>query len=195
MGDHLATIDMGRKDGGCCSPFRRGGKLDLYLTQCRPDEGLPLYQVASWSIQSFGHNTWAKKWEGAPVLPLFWGGSCIPIWQDIAWAPYEVASWSIQPFGHKRRGPEIGDFWGPSSLPFFWEGARSPSNTVSSYTEAYLSTKWHLNPSSHLATMDISWNRRAVPLFGRPGSPSNTMLTDMGRQLWGMYPLGGCVPI
>ena len=25
MGDRLATIDMGQKDGGCCAPF--GGKL------------------------------------------------------------------------------------------------------------------------------------------------------------------------
>jgi len=39
----------------------------------------------------------------------------------------------------------------------------SPSNTVA-WAEAYLDTKWHLNPSSHLSTM------------------------DMGRKL------GGCVP-
>jgi len=50
MGDHLATIDMGRKVewGGCCAPFqgqyqpRRAG---LHQTQCCLCHGLPLYQV------------------------------------------------------------------------------------------------------------------------------------------------------
>ena len=38
-----------------CAPFR--GDLDPHLTQCRLSLGLPPYQVASWSIQPFGHNT------------------------------------------------------------------------------------------------------------------------------------------
>jgi len=37
MGDHLATIDMGRK----------GVELDPYLTQCGLGRGRPPYQVAS----------------------------------------------------------------------------------------------------------------------------------------------------
>jgi len=45
MGDRLATIDMGRKVGGCSVPFRGG--VGPHLTQGR---GLPSYQVASWSI-------------------------------------------------------------------------------------------------------------------------------------------------
>jgi len=32
MGDHLATVDMGRKLGGCCAPFR--GELGPHLSQC-----------------------------------------------------------------------------------------------------------------------------------------------------------------
>jgi len=44
--------------------------------------------------------------------------------------------------------------------------AGSPSNTKSPWAEAYLHTKWHLNPSSHLAT------------------------TGMGRKLGGCAPLG-----
>jgi len=40
MGDRLATTDMGRKLG----------------PQCGLGRGLPLYEVASWSIQPFGHN-------------------------------------------------------------------------------------------------------------------------------------------
>ena len=32
-------------------------ELGPHLTQCRLGRGLPPYQVASWSIQPFGHNT------------------------------------------------------------------------------------------------------------------------------------------
>ena len=42
---------MGRKLGGC-APF--GGELGPHLTQCRLGQGLPPYQVGSWSIQPFG---------------------------------------------------------------------------------------------------------------------------------------------
>ena len=38
---------------GLC-PFY--GELGPHLTQCRLGRSLPLYQVASWSIQPFGHN-------------------------------------------------------------------------------------------------------------------------------------------
>jgi len=31
VGDRLATVDMGRKLGGCCAPFR-GGQLGPHLT-------------------------------------------------------------------------------------------------------------------------------------------------------------------
>ena len=49
------------------------GELGLYLTQCCLGRGLPPYQVASWSIQPFGHNTWADNWEGL-LCPHVWGG-------------------------------------------------------------------------------------------------------------------------
>ena len=52
---HLATIDMGRKVGSCCAPSV--GWLGPHLTQCPLGRCLPRYQVASWSIQPFGHNT------------------------------------------------------------------------------------------------------------------------------------------
>jgi len=43
---------------GCCAPFCGGGReLSPQLTQCGLGRGLPQYQVASWSIQQFGHNT------------------------------------------------------------------------------------------------------------------------------------------
>ena len=46
----------GPKSGGLLCPFP-WGELGCYLTQCGLGQGLPPYQVASWSIQSFGHNT------------------------------------------------------------------------------------------------------------------------------------------
>ena len=47
MGDRLATIDMGRKWGRAAV---------VAGSPCGLSQGLPLYQVASWSIQPFGHN-------------------------------------------------------------------------------------------------------------------------------------------
>ena len=56
--------------------------------------------------------------------------------------------------------------------PSFWRGELGPHLTESRLGEAYLHIKWHLNPSSCLATTDMG----AVPLFwGADGSPSNTM--------------------
>ena len=56
MGDRLATVDTGRKVGRLLCPFR-GEELGPHLTQCGLRRGLSPYQVASWSIQPFGHNT------------------------------------------------------------------------------------------------------------------------------------------
>ena len=44
-----------------------------------------------------------------------------------------------------------------------FRGAWFPSNTVAR-TEAYLHTKWHLDPSSRLATTDMGQKFGAVPL-------------------------------
>jgi len=44
IGDHLATIDMGRKEGSCAL-FRE--ELNPHPIQCGRDRGLPLYQVLS----------------------------------------------------------------------------------------------------------------------------------------------------
>ena len=68
MGDGLVIIDMGRKLGAV--PLFGGGELSPHLTQCRLCRGLPSYQVASWSIQPFGHKKYGPK-IGGPV-PL-WG--------------------------------------------------------------------------------------------------------------------------
>ena len=77
--------------------------------------GLPLYKVASWSIQPLGHNRHGMNIEGA--LPPFLGGELGPhlaqCCLDQGPPPRHVPSWSIQPFGHNRQGPKIG-----GSTPF-----------------------------------------------------------------------------
>jgi len=55
MGDHLATVDIAQKVGAAV--FFHGDELGPHLTHCCLGQGLPLYQVASSSIQLFGHNT------------------------------------------------------------------------------------------------------------------------------------------
>jgi len=61
MGDRsVATIDMGRKEGGLLSPYR-GRKLGPRLTPCGLGRGLLPYQVASSFIQPFDHNRHGPK--------------------------------------------------------------------------------------------------------------------------------------
>jgi len=61
VGDRLATIDMGQKQGGCCDPF--WGQLGPHLTYCRLGQrstSIPsgiLIHPAVWPQQ-----TWAKNW-------------------------------------------------------------------------------------------------------------------------------------
>jgi len=84
MGDRLATVDMGRKLGAV--PF---GELGPHVTQCGLGRGLPSYQVASWSIQPFGHNRYGPKigdcapfgrGAGSPSNTMWWGprSTCVP---------------------------------------------------------------------------------------------------------------------
>ena len=113
MGDHLATVDMGRKLGAV--PLL--GELGPHLTQCGLGQGLHPYQVTSWSIQPFGHNRHGPKSGGVPLLG---GGELGPhLTQCRLSPPYQVASWSIQLFGHNRHGPKIRgvhSFWGRGEL-------------------------------------------------------------------------------
>ena len=55
---------------------------------------------------------------------------------------------------------------GGGLAPFWGRGAGSPSNTVA-WAEAYLHTKWHLDPSSHLSTTDMGRKLGALSLWGR----------------------------
>jgi len=69
-------------------------------------------------------------------------------------------------------------------VPLYGRGAESPSNTTSRRphvgrglaTEAYLRTKWHLDPCSRLATIDVGQKLGAPPLWVKgAGSPCSIM--------------------
>jgi len=70
---HLATTDMGGKLGGYCG--LSWGGAGSHQTQCGLGRGLPPYQMASWSIQPFGHNGYGTKTEGCAPF----GGIWVPI--------------------------------------------------------------------------------------------------------------------
>jgi len=56
--------------------------------------------------------------------------------------------------------------WG-AAVPPFWGGGQGPYHNVA-WAEAYLPTKWHLDPSSCLATTGMGRKLgEAVPLWGR----------------------------
>jgi len=76
---------------------------------------------------------------------------------------------------------DMGRRWwrGAGAVPLWWRGeAGSASNTVVR-AEAYHRTKWHLDPCSHLATIDMDrkWGLCPFSWGGGAGSPSNTMST------------------
>jgi len=109
-----------------CGPFWGRGELGPHVAKCGFGRGLPSYQVASWSIQQFGHDIHGPKNGGlcpfgegelGPHLTQCGQGRGIP--------PYQVTSWSIQPFGHNRYGPKNGGL-----CPFGGGRAESPSNTT-----------------------------------------------------------------
>jgi len=69
--------------------------------------------------------------------------------------------------------------WG-AAVALFCGGSWVPSNTMSPGSRPGLHAKWHLDPSSRLATTDRKLG--AVPLWGRgAGSPST--VTEFGQGL------------
>jgi len=79
--------------------------------------------------------------------------------------PYQLASCSIQPFGQNRHGPKSA---GRRLCPFGGRGAGSTFNTMSPGPGTWCGhTKWHLDPSSRLATTVTVQKLGAMPLLGR----------------------------
>jgi len=70
-----------------------------------------------------------------------------------------VASGSIQPFGHNRHEPKIG---GCAPLQ---EGELGPYLTQCGQGRGYLHAKFHLDPCSRLATIDMDRKLGALPPF------------------------------
>ena len=74
MGDRLTTIDTSP------TPFF-WGELGPHLTQCRLGWGLSPYQVASWSIQPFGHKRYmGRKLRGSAPLGRGAGSPSNTMW-------------------------------------------------------------------------------------------------------------------
>ena len=79
-------------------------------------------------------------------------------WAEVYLIPYQAASSSIQPFGRNRHGPKLGGGC------LFSAGSWIPIKQKVACAEAYRDIKWHLSPSSRLATTDIGRKLGAVPL-------------------------------
>ena len=79
---------------GLC-PF--GGGVCPHLRQCGQGRGLPPYQVASSSIQPFGHNRHRPKIGGLP-FPFLGGGSLVPHVTSVTWSEaYPRSKWHLDP--------------------------------------------------------------------------------------------------
>jgi len=72
LSSRLSTTDMDRKLGDV--PICGAGFLSNTMWP-----GSPPYQVASLSMQPFGHNRHEPKIGVLLCPPLFWGGSWVPI--------------------------------------------------------------------------------------------------------------------
>jgi len=118
MGDR-GHYRHGPKRGGLLCPFL-GGELGPRLTQCDLRRGLLPYQVASSSIQPFGHNRHGPKiGELCPFRGR--GAESQSNTMSHRLRSISVSSGILQPFGHNRHGPKIG-----GSAPFFWGGELRP---------------------------------------------------------------------
>jgi len=71
MGDRLATIDMGRKEGGAAVRLSDGGgEAGPHLTQCRLGRGLPPYRVASLIHAAVWRQYMGQNWQRG-AMPHF----------------------------------------------------------------------------------------------------------------------------
>jgi len=95
------------------------GELGSYLTHCDLGRDLPVYQVATSSIQAFGHNRHRPKSEAA-VLLFVGRGSWVPS-NNVTWAEaYLRTKWYLDisnPLATTDMGRKFG-------------GAESPSDTM-----------------------------------------------------------------
>jgi len=135
-------------------PFPWG--VGSHRTQCYLGRGLPPYQVVSWCIQPFGHNTHGPK-SGRGAVPLS-GGSWVSVLDNVASAEAYLRRTKshLDPssHGHNRHKPNSGGgllcpLFGVGLLPC--GGAGSPSETM--WRGPRRHTKWYVDPSNSLATI------------------------------------------
>jgi len=162
-------MNMCRKLGNS-DPFLDRG-LGPHLIQSRLGQGLPPYQVASWSMQPFGHNRHGPKIEGLrPIFGEGAGSSCNTKSPGL-WGlpPYQVTSWCIQPFGHNRNGPKIGERALP---PPFGMGAQC--GLVQGPLPCQVPS-WSIQPFGHNGHGPKIGEVAPLPFEGgKAGCPSNT---------------------
>jgi len=99
-----------------------GGGLGVY-------RGLPPYKVASWAIQPFGHNRHEPKSGGLCAALRGAGSSSNTMCRGLR----PQGTWAVN--------------WGQLCTIFF-RGDWVPIQHNVAWDEAYLPTKWHLDPSS-----------------------------------------------
>jgi len=160
MGDRLATIDMAKKREAAVPPFLGTptntmwpGPWSTSVPSC-----IFIYP-AIWPQQ-----TWAENWGGCAPLKR---GSGSP--SNTMWPGLRPTSIPRSILIHSAVWPQyIRQKVGGCCTPFFG-GELGPHltqiNNVA-WAKAYLRTKWHLDPSSRLATTDKGRKLGVVPLLG-----------------------------
>jgi len=125
-----------------------------------------------------GHNRHGPKRGGGAAVPLSRRAGTPRLIQcglGRSLLPYQVA------FIHPAVWPQWAKNWVVLGVPFFLgvAGSQLPTEHKVTWAEAYLHTKWHLSPSSRLATTDIGRKLGAVPLgFRERGAGSCAHLGD-----------------
>jgi len=154
-------LDMAEKRGLLC-PFL--GELGPRLIHWGLGRGLLPYQVASSSIQPFGHNRHGPTIGWERVCPSFWGGvagipsntkspgpSPTPILSAILVHPAVWLQWTLAENG--------------GGLCPFRRGELGPHLTQCRIDRGLPHTKWHLDPCSRLATINVGRKLGAPLLF------------------------------
>ena len=151
--------------------------------------------------------TWAKNWW---PCPYFLGGAGCP--SSTMWPGSRPISIRSGILIHSTVWPQLiwVENWGLCS--HFWGGRLGPYLHNMAWAEAYRRTKWHLDPSSRLATIDMGRKLGAVPPPFWEGERSRHLTQcRMGRGLpstkWHLDPsshlattdmdrkLGACAPL
>jgi len=124
------------------------------------------YLPTKWHLDPSSRLVTAYMGQKLGVVPLgVAGSSSNKCGQSRGLPPYQVACWSIQPFDLNIHWPKSGGRCAP-----FWE------SVMWSWPRPIPRTKWHVHPSSRLATIHGPKGGGSVPPFRGAGFPCNTVL-------------------